>query len=1042
MKHFTIFFLFLTANLIAFGQVSNFTVNGVASNNLDICSGQVLEFVSTSTGVLPNSNYTWNFGTGANPASANGPGPHSVSYSGGANFSANASLTVVNPGGGIGSVSTTVINVTIVNPTPALTMTSAGAGFSVSNQNGTTLFKFCGATGPTTFAFNSTYGAGTTQTFTWGDGTSSTQANMVGNSITHDYPVGQFTLTHTLNFGTCVFTETYAVFNGQSPSIALQGAGSSACLPSPYSINILANDVPINYQVSFSDGSPFQTFSTANDTTVSHVFGTSSCGIDYIPSPLLPPIQNSFSVTVIASNECSANGIPTVASFGPVLISTPPEPQFTFTPSSPVCENEPVTFTNQSTPGENVTTTSCDTTYGFYWDPVQNTGFTLDNGNFGSNNGFIGASLDHLLWTSGTDELEITFTDPGTYQIWLYTANNCGIDSVMQEIVINPEATVIINPPSQTICSSELTDLITMTSTVAGYTINWEVSSQTPNVTGITTTSGSGVSPLTVNPFTASNTSTTSGNFVISATVGCSNVPPTTATITVDPEGIITPDPSELLICSGETTDIDLTSNLSGATFSWTTSGPPTITGESNGTGNNIAQTLTNNGNSMDTLVYTVSIGNLTCPGPDVDIEVVVQPALNFNDTSNDTIVCPQGLITPLTYTTAPPGATISWTNSNNNIGIAGSGNGNIAPWTAPNNNTGSDITGTITITAQLNDCPEITDVFTVTISPTPEFTFTLNPETGLDCFGNPVTIQGSVVPAGSTVSWTGPSIISGGNTPSPVVGDPGDYEITMTSANGCSSTETVNMEPPTDISITNSTVLDVPCFNGSNGGISVQTDNSNNVDYAWTPSLPNEGTVTGLTAGTYSLTVTNDDGCEDNATFIVNEGPIIAITETDSVGSECNESNGSLSVIATGGAGGFSYSWDSGSNSATQNNIDAGIYEVTVTDDAGCSLSAILDLGCNPLIPIVVPQFISPNLDGKNEVWQIQNIEQYPEIQVTVYNRWGNVVYEAQPYNNDWNGHYKGTNAEPLPAATYFWVVDTNKKSQDPYTGYLEIQP
>jgi gliding motility-associated-like protein len=1042
MKQFTLLLSLISIHLISNGQVSSFTVNNVASNNINVCSGQVLEFNSTSTGVLPNSNYTWNFGTGATPASATGPGPHFVSYSGGANFSANASLTVVNPGGGIGSVSTSVINVTIVNPQPALSLLSSGIGFSTTNQNGITLYKFCGATGPTLFEFNSNYGSATTQTFSWGDGTTSTQANMVGNTISHNYPVGQFTLTHTLNFGTCVFEQTYAVFNGQSPSIALQGAGSSACLPSPYSINILANDVPINYQVSFSDGSPLQTFSTVNDTTVSHIYSSSSCGVDYVPSPFLPPIQNSFSVTVIASNECSANGIPTVASFGPVLISTPPEPQFSFTPSSPVCENEPVTFTNQSNPGENVTTTSCDTTYGFYWDPVQNSGFTVDNGSFGSNNGFIGATLDHLQWTNGTDELEMTFTVPGTYDIWLYTANNCGIDSVMNQIVINPTATVIINPPSQTICSSELTNAITMTSTIPGYTINWEVSSQTSNVTGITTTSGSGVSPLTVNPFTASNTSTTSGNFVISATVGCTDVPPTTATITVDPEGIITPDPTELLICSGETTDIDLTSNLSGATFSWTTSGPPTITGESNGLGATIAQTLTNNGNSLDTMVYTVSIGNLTCPGPDVEIEVVVQPAINFNDTSNDTIVCPQGLITPLTYSTTPAGSTITWTNSNNNIGIASSGTGNLAPWTAPQNNSGSNVTGTITVSAQLNDCPAIEDVFTVTISPSPEFTFTLNPSSGLNCFGDPATIQGVVTPSGTGVSWTGPNIISGGNTPSPVVGDAGTYEITMTNVDGCVSTETVEMEPPTDISIVSSTILDVPCFNGSNGGISVQTDNSANVDFDWTPSLPNQGTVTGLSAGTYSLTVTNDDGCSDNGTFIVNEGPIITITEIDSVGSECNEANGSLSVIATGGAGGFSYSWDAGSNSATQNNIDAGIYEVTATDDAGCSLSATLDLGCDPLIPIVVPQFISPNLDGKNEVWIIQNIDQYPDIKVTVYNRWGNLVYEAQPYNNDWNGHYKGTNAEPLPAATYFWVIDTNKKSQDPVTGYLEIQP
>jgi gliding motility-associated-like protein len=110
--------------------------------------------------------------------------------------------------------------------------------------------------------------------------------------------------------------------------------------------------------------------------------------------------------------------------------------------------------------------------------------------------------------------------------------------------------------------------------------------------------------------------------------------------------------------------------------------------------------------------------------------------------------------------------------------------------------------------------------------------------------------------------------------------------------------------------------------------------------------------------------------------------------------------------------------------------------------DANGCTSSALVAIGCTPLIEIIVPQFLSPNDDALNETWIIQNLEFYPDNKVTVYNRWGNVVYEAEPYNNDWNGHYKGTKAESLPAATYFYVIDTKKKSQDPYTGFIEIQP
>jgi gliding motility-associated-like protein len=85
---------------------------------------------------------------------------------------------------------------------------------------------------------------------------------------------------------------------------------------------------------------------------------------------------------------------------------------------------------------------------------------------------------------------------------------------------------------------------------------------------------------------------------------------------------------------------------------------------------------------------------------------------------------------------------------------------------------------------------------------------------------------------------------------------------------------------------------------------------------------------------------------------------------------------------------------------------------------------------------------FLSPNNDNKNDIWVVENLSFYKDNKVTVYNRWGNVVFESEPYENDWNGCFKGDATQVLPAATYFYVIDTKKKSQDPFTGYIEIQP
>jgi gliding motility-associated-like protein len=510
----------------------------------------------------------------------------------------------------------------------------------------------------------------------------------------------------------------------------------------------------------------------------------------------------------------------------------------------------------------------------------------------------------------------------------------------------------------------------------------------------------------------------------------------------VYPEAIVTVDPLESLICSGEVTDIDLTSNISSATFSWTTNGPSTISGEANGSGTTIAQTLTNNGNSMDTMSYVISVGNAQCPGPNVTATVIVQPAITINS-NTDFTVCPGTAVDPTDYVSTPAGATFSWTNSNTDIGLPASGNGTVPAWTAANSST-SSITGNITLSAQLNDCPAVQDQFTVTVIPSPTFSYTLNPATGLDCDLNPVTINGTVTPGTSTVSWVGPGIISGATSTSPTVNVAGTYSITMTDVQtGCVSTEDVVMDAPENINIILVDVIDADCYNGSNGAISIQTDNTGgNLTYNWTPTLPNSDIVAGLSSGNYAVTVVNADNCQDEATAFVDQGAQILVTAVDSLGSECGEANGSLTVLATGGNGGFSYEWDEGGQGPTLTDIDAGNYTVYIVDAEGCTSSQVVDLGCTPLIPIIVPQFISPNADNLNETWIIQNLEFYPDNKVTVYNRWGNIVYEAEPYKNDWNGHYKGTKAESLPAATYFYVIDTKKKSQDPYTGFIEIQP
>ncbi|WP_020568366.1 Ig-like domain-containing protein [Neolewinella persica] len=90
-------------------------------------------------------------------------------------------------------------------------------------------------------------------------------------------------------------------------------------------------------------------------------------------------------------------------------------------------------------------------------------------------------------------------------------------------------------------------------------------------------------------------------------------------------------------------------------------------------------------------------------------------------------------------------------------------------------------------------------------------------------------------------------------------------------------------------------------------------------------------------------------------------------------------------------------------------------------------------------LIYLIDPtQIFSPNGDGLNETWYIDDIEEYPNADVTVFNRWGSVVYQTSQYQNDWPGTWK--NGEPLPVATYYFVIDLKRAGTEVVTGSVTI--
>ena len=104
---------------------------------------------------------------------------------------------------------------------------------------------------------------------------------------------------------------------------------------------------------------------------------------------------------------------------------------------------------------------------------------------------------------------------------------------------------------------------------------------------------------------------------------------------------------------------------------------------------------------------------------------------------------------------------------------------------------------------------------------------------------------------------------------------------------------------------------------------------------------------------------------------------------------------------------------------------------------EGGCADSDEVTVTVRPAIRI--PNAFTPNGDGRDDTWQIEFIEQYPDNTVSVFNRWGNRIFSADNYSraNEWRGDING---QPAPVGTYYYVVVTKGPLGRSYSGSITI--
>lgn len=190
---------------------------------------------------------------------------------------------------------------------------------------------------------------------------------------------------------------------------------------------------------------------------------------------------------------------------------------------------------------------------------------------------------------------------------------------------------------------------------------------------------------------------------------------------------------------------------------------------------------------------------------------------------------------------------------------------------------------------------------------------------------------------------------ISGGTTPYTLIWNTGDttrnltglpggqFQVTVTDSVGCTTNGTYTVEEPDQINYSLSATA-VTCPGGSDGTINSQVSGGNPpFTYAWSNGATSPN-IADLTAGSYTLTLTDDNGCTFSISDTVNEPDPFSV-EFSAVPATCHDSeDGQLDIAASGANGGFQYAWSDGSNGNTLTNLPAGQYTLTITDSEGCT--------------------------------------------------------------------------------------------------------
>jgi len=967
------------------GLKASFTVSTHA-----VCANGSITFTdnSTSTGVSGTANkWIWAFGDGSNKDStsvttAGGNVPHQYNTAG----KYYDTLTVRTTSGCIDMF----IDSVTIEATPVAKFTGAEACLG----NATTFTD-------QSFVPNN---LGTVDSSFWDFGDGTTLDSLMGQTILHQYAsAGTYPVKlYVKSDGGCTST----VYDSSIIVDTLPVAGFKIdvnCVTDIVTITDTSNakgGTIIEWDWSFGDGT---TLTATNDSLIHHLYSNGN--------------GQSFIITLTVKTKTGCLSTYTAPKFG---IGASPVAQFTVNPGIFCAPNSTVTFTNTSSIGDGTVDS-----LGYSWDFGDQTDSTVK----------IPAGATPLSMTH-------TYASAGPYNVTLIAVSNKGCTNTYgpTTVTINPQPVASINPNPTSTCINDSLLLSGSGGTQPiwnfgdGSAITADNSLQNPNYKW-NAPGKYGVS------------------LVVTSPTGCQSAPAIdSVTVNALPVANFTVN-NNLPTCAN---------NVITFTDASTTPAGSTITQWHWDFGDGSAITATN---SLQNPTHTFTAGTYEvklwvsdgCISNTDSVAVIVNPLPNVNFQVAPICLPNTAQFTDISTVSDGSGISGPWTWN--------FGDGSSAPGGPTNSHqylNGGTYPVTLTVVSG-NQCQGDTTI-NITAYNTPIAKDSIVNDTSL-CSNQPVTLIDQSSVSGSSISsinivWdNSQNIDTTINTPIangfyshnyPALPTDNTYTVILTafSGNGCppnapdTTVITVHGSPAAQFTALAPVCQEVAPFVLTNGSDANNLPGSGfysgngieNDSVTFSPQLAGPGLDSPIV-----FTYVSANGCSDTAqqsitiypTPEINYGGTQYILENDSA---------TLNPISVNGIG-LQYMWtpylylnSDTSSTPLCKPYDSITYTITVTSPGGCHASNVLFV--QVLKDFIVPNTFTPNGDGINDTWIIQELPKYPIQQVDVYDRYGQSVFHSHGYNKPWDGSYKG---KMLGAGTYYYIIQLDGLIS-PKVGYVTI--